>query len=351
MKQLMVNEVIYIFKKTGNNLVLFKLFEKTFYPIDDDSKKILLGLHRITENQLNRIIITYNDESKLQCVIFHKYDADNWFYGDAEFIETELKKNIHCHDIIMPEIIARGKYQAGLSYIPLRESIEYGSVYKEYRYLRDFIVGNNLVAVTFQDTDIEDIMVKVDTDTIMITDSYLENLDFLDSVENLQSIIIERCIVGNWDGLRHMNNLRNLYIETADLPDSSIVKNMTKLERVGLVDCNLQEILGLSDKPDLIFCDISNNWIFNSIEPLRSSENLKWLSLENLGIDSLNVSYWNKLNVLEIEGNDLSRIDNLDLCLELKILDYSFNEIEESFMYEIEWFINNNNLNFYDWLS
>ena len=85
----------------------------------------------------------------------------------------------------------------------------------------------------------------------------MEDLNFLAFSDNLKSVVIERSVIKNFNILTHLHDLTDLYIEAVELPNSSIVQNMNKLKRLGLVDCGLNEIYGLIGKTDLIFCDIS----------------------------------------------------------------------------------------------
>lgn len=331
MHQTVVIEVLCYFEKHGNDLVISKWINKDWFPLDLEKKYYQLGIHKIEESQLNQLWITFQDESKLQCVVFHK--QVDWHFGSEEFIVNQLKVLTHCHSVKMSVKAIEGKSKPDLLYIPLREDRKYNVLFSQFDSICNFIVGNRISKFTFLNG--APINVSTETETVIITDSYVKNLDFLNKIEDLQSLIIERCIVDNWEGLRSLNNLINLRIETADLISTRLIHNLSKLKRLSLVDCKLEEVEGLSDKFNLIFCDLSNNLELESIAPLATSNQLKWLTIENTSIENLDLIHWSELNVLETSNNSISKLTNLDSCQELAFIDYSFTWLTSLSLHEI----------------
>ena len=128
MKQVLLIEELCFCDKNGNDLVISKWIEKGWFPIDSEREAFELGLHRIEQNQLNKLNITFQDESKLQCVIFHKYDFENYLYGSSEYIVSELKRLTGRNSVTMTNILIHGKNYTDMPYIPLRYDIYYKSM-------------------------------------------------------------------------------------------------------------------------------------------------------------------------------------------------------------------------------
>lgn len=74
MSQIQLIEVLCYFRKKGNTLTLSKWINKDYFP-DETQSPLQLGLHRIKQDQLNQVRITFEDDDKLQCVLFHKEDV------------------------------------------------------------------------------------------------------------------------------------------------------------------------------------------------------------------------------------------------------------------------------------
>lgn len=332
MSQIQLIQVLCYFRKNGNTLTLTKWINKDWFPDDSSPGPFQLGLHRVERDQLNQVRITFEDKTKLQCVLFHKEDEFNYQYGTREFIRKQLMQ-LTGSTVRMTRILNRGRSKPDLMYIPLRDSREYELFFSQYDHLREFRTGNVIAEVTFQNGMPEDL--PLNAETLIITDSFLENLEFLKRLKDLKSLFIERCVVADWESIRDMENLENLHIETAEIPDSTLVGNLSKIKRLGLVDCALVEVEGLAGKADLIFCDLSNNRNLSSVDALKSSRQLQWLVIEYANIRKLDLLPWDHLTILEIPTNCMITIKNLHHCQELKLMDYTFNWFDESVLMEI----------------
>lgn len=348
MSQIQLIEVLCFFKKKGNTWILSNWINKDWFPDGSESGPFQLGRHRIEADQLNHLRITFEDETKLQCVLFYKEDEHNWPYGTREYVRNQLKQLTGC-PVRMARIKGRGRSKPDLLYIPLRHSRDYELFFSQYDPLREFRSGSTIAEWTFQNRVPNELPTRADT--LIITDSYLEDLGFLKQFGKLKSLIIERCVVKDWDCLRNMTNLENLHIETADIQDSSIVQNLSELRRLSLVDCDLDEVAGLSGTPALEFCDLSDNRNLNSVDALNPSKGLKWLIAENADIRTLDLIHWPELAVLEISFNCMEALKNLRHCQDLKLLDFSFNWFEEPTMLGILQLVRKNKLIAFDLCS
>ena len=237
-----------------------------------------------------------------------------------------MKSITGCKKVITDHVIVKGMV-ADWSSTYLRWNTFYGYLFRKFDKLRDFVLGDNVLNLVLKHEPPERIPNNIDT--VVITDSYLANLDFLACGDDLKSVIIERSVSKDFTALEQLENLSYLYIEAVELPNSSIVKNLRKLKRLGLVYCDLKEIEGLAEKTDLIFCDISfNNLGKNaSMAPLFDSHNLIWLCLSSCGIYDLNIKFWRELRGLDVNYSDIKNIHNLQFCKKLQFIDCSTSTI------------------------
>ena len=322
MKRVFVDEKAWFFEKREDKLVLTNCLVRRWCNVDLDKEKLLLGECNIPLYMLNKLTVTYQDQFRLQCVSFCNPALVNF-----DHLKEELKNITGFQYIMTDNILYHGRIANGAE-MSLRESVDYADKFKQFDEIRNFVQGNKVSTFMFKHEAPK--RIPTDVETVIITDSYMEDLNFLAYSDNLKSVVIERSIIKNFDILAHLHDLTGLYIEAVELPNSSIVKNMNKLKRIGLVDCGLKEIYGLIGKTDLIFCDISYNDLqeIDYVWPLFWATNLMWLSISDCMIESLNVKFWPELRVLEIDGNSLEYLHNLQFCKNLKFIDYSANAIK-----------------------
>ena len=319
MKKVFVDEEALFFEKREDKLVLTNYLGRRWCNVDIDKEELLLGECKIPIDMLNKLTITYQDQFRLQCVSFR-----NPVLVHFDHLKEELKSITGFQHIITDDVLAHGRL-ANRADMSLRESTYYVDEFKQFDNFRNFVQGSKVSTFMFEHEAPKKI--EADVETVIITDSYMEDLNFLAYSDNLKSVVIERSVIKNFDILTRLHDLKNLYIEAVEIPNSSIVKNMDQLERLGLVDCGLKEIYGLICKTELIFCDISYNdfkEVFN-IWPLVWAAKLMWLSVSDCMLERLDVKFWPELRVLEIDGNGMDYLYHLQLCKKLKFIDYASN--------------------------
>lgn len=338
MKQVYLELNSFHFYKDNDYLILTDSFSKTWFPVNSIDK-YKIGLHEISANQLNQVKITFQDKLRLQCVVFHLNDAVNYDYGSAEYIKKQLEEMTGLSVVFKRNYSWLGRIKN--LYIPLKDNLTYKNLYLAFDQLRDFKVGENITSITFQNGS--PMNLSKDIETLWITESYLEDLEFLNDLPNLKSLIIERSVILNPNALASMNQLTHLYLETLDIPDSALFTELNKLTSLGIIDCDLSEVDGLNGKASLHYCDISGNRI-EDITPLFDSIDLQWLACEDTLIEELDVSAWKQLKILEMSSCGSSDLRNLEQCSDLKILDYSNTELNEEALIEIEYLVEEKNL-------
>ena len=326
---MLVEEKTFFFEIRKNILVLTNSMAKDhLLKADLSYDGLSIGTCKIPNNMLNKLTITYQDEFRLQCVIFHIEGINSAIYDVNSYLEKELKSITGCKKVISDNVIVKGMV-ADWSSTYLRWNTFHGYIFYKFDKLRDFVLGDNVLNLVFKHEAPERISKNIDT--VVITDSYMQNLDFLSCCDDLKSIIIERSVIKDFTALEQLENLSYLYIEAVELPNSGIVKKLRKLKRLGLVYCDLKEIEGLAEKPDLIFCDLSFNNIGEnvSMKPLFDSHNLIWLCLSSCEMSDLNVKFWPELRGLDVNYSAIKNINNLQFCKKLQFIDCSASNIEK----------------------
>lgn len=326
MRKATIEESAWFFEVKKNGLYLSNVNHKTWCDIDLNGEEFMLGINKFHQNYLNHLMITYLGENRIQCVVFYIEDQYNCIYGFSDYIKYELSRITGYQFVNIYGIQSRGR-SGDRVYCSMRQNLAH--VLKPYDDLRNFIQGEKILKLFFKHKLPQDI--TYEAETVMIIDSYLDNLDFLKQFKNLKAVIIERSVIKNWDGLRGKKDIINLYIEASEVPDSTIANDMYKLQRVAMVDCNLSETEGLSGKLDLVFCDLGYNNLETEviIKPLFSSSKLIWLCLADNLINAINLQFWPELEVLEIEGNGMEDIYNAHFCEKLKFIDCTSNIIDD----------------------
>ena len=169
--------------------------------------------------------------------------------------------------------------------MPIGKDLRYASALGSLRDLWDFSNGEH--QELFISLNKAPAQLNLSTDTVVLVNSYLEGLDFLSTSSKLTNVVIERCIIQDWKSLKMLTNLENLYIESSNPPDSSVVADMSHLRKMGLVDCDLKETEGLRNKPLLEFVDVSYNREVESLEAIKYTPKIQWLRAERTGLNSL----------------------------------------------------------------
>ena len=326
MRKATIEESAWFFEVKNNGLYLTDVNNKTWCDVDLNDEEFMLGINKFHQNYLNHLMITYLGENRVQCVVFNIVDQYNCIYGFFDYIKYQLSRITGYQFINISGLRSRGR-SGDRVYYSMRQNLAH--VLKQYDDLRNFIQGEKIFKLIFKHKPPKDI--PSDAETIMIIDSYLDNLDFLEQCKNLKAVIIERSVIKNWEGLRRKTDIINLYIEASEVPDSRIANDMYKLQRVGMVDCSLRETEGLSAKKDLVFCDLGYNNFEKGVimKPLFSSNKLRWLCLADSLISAINLQFWPELEVLEIQGNCMEEIYNAHFCKKLKFVDVTGNILED----------------------
>lgn len=326
---MLVEEKTFYFEIKNNMLILTNSMAKDhLLNANLTHEGLLIDGRKIPNRMLNKLTIIYQDEVRLQCVIFHVEGINSLIYNVNDYLKKELNRLTGYQNIITDNVVVKGKrtdWNSGY----LRDNTGYHYIFKTYNKLSQFIEGKKIFNLIFEYHAPEKI--PNDTDTVIITDSYLENLDFLSCCDNLKTVIIERSIINNFTGLTEQKRILNLYLEAVPLPDYGIIKDMHNLQRVGLVCCDLKEVNGLTNKKDLFYCDISfNNFEEDdsSIESLFDSKKLLWLCLSAYARPTLNVEFWPELRGLEISYSKIKNIYNLQFCKKLQFIDCYSSNIE-----------------------
>lgn len=338
MKQIYVDLNSLHFYKDNGFLILSDWFLKTLFPLGS-TDGIRHGGINVYERQFNQVQITFQDDLRLQCMVVHRNDSANCHFGSKEYIKEQLETLTGCPVMFKRNFSIMSKIFD--NYIPLRDDMTYRDQYLPFNHLRNLKGSGKRMSFAFQNGPPPDL--NRDIESLFLTDSYFVDLEFLQDLPKLKYLVIERCVILDPAGLGTLNQLTHLYLETLDLPGSSLFSDMAALMSVGIVDCGLVEVAGLSEKLNLTHCDISGNSI-KDLSPLAGSTYLQWLTCEDTLIEQLDVCTWKQLKIMEIKGSWIEDIQHLDKCPDLKILDYSYTELGEESLIEIEYLVQTNGL-------
>lgn len=170
--------------------------------------------------------------------------------------------------------------------------------------------------------------------SLLIENLELNNLDFLRFFPNLTSLYVSKVTgLQNIDGLRNCCNLTDLdffntniyslesvqyclklkhfsYFPQQDFDrcvELSFVKNLSELEDLDVVACNITDVTLLAQCKALTYLDISNNPI-KSIEPLSELPLLKELGIAGCNLAKLDdISKFQALEAINLEDNLFSK--------------------------------------------
>lgn len=186
---------------------------------------------------------------------------------------------------------------------------------------------------------------------LALNNNEIELIEGLETLVNLKELNLKRNKIKKIEGLNKLDKLLNLSlsynkienIESDNLPinlevlslsgnkignNFSRIKNLTKLNKLALFDCQIDNIENISELKDLEILNLGNNNI-NEINALNSLLKLKELNLANNNIHKIyELSKLKDLESLGLENNKIHEVDGLGTLIKLRSINLDGNLID-----------------------
>lgn len=197
--------------------------------------------------------------------------------------------------------------------------------------------------VTFTDETMEAAireLIGADSDDQVFTNELWDITEFTvpDGVKNysdlsllpyLKTLTIQQQYLDSLDCLSSLSNLQELDLTGCNFPSEqlSVLAALPSLSRLTLAECGLSTIADLANAPALTYLDLNNNTIRN-LEVLTPMTTLQEINLDHNAVTDLTaLGSLGSLEVLKVSYNSLTSLEPIGGCLRLQHIEADHNQI------------------------
>ena len=159
-----------------------------------------------------------------------------------------------------------------------------------------------------------EVLQKLDKLTELIIDNGLDNIEFIENMNSLQSLTLREQNHLNDINISFPNSINYLNINNCENLVSANANYPKNLQKLSITNCKSLTDISDINFPDAIYeLRLSNNSI-KDISQVNWPHNLKYLSLTSNEMEVVNGSKWSdNLEILDLSFNNISDITNINL--------------------------------------